>query len=128
MSGCAGRTSWLGLHRQRTCPSRRPLLNGDSGVFKHHEVKPVPGTLLARITSDAVSVPTCHHQAVDRLGEGLMASAHATADGTVEAVERAGVSSGAGFALGVQGHPGADTGDDVRVMRALVEAAAAARG
>ncbi|MFK4186749.1 gamma-glutamyl-gamma-aminobutyrate hydrolase family protein [Streptomyces sparsogenes] len=93
---------------------------GPPGVFEHHEIKPVPGTLLARITPDAVSVPTYHHQAVDRLGEGLVVSAHATADGTVEAVE---VPGAAGFVLGVQWHP--EAGEDVRVMRALVDAAAA---
>ncbi|OMI41371.1 gamma-glutamyl-gamma-aminobutyrate hydrolase family protein [Streptomyces sparsogenes] len=96
---------------------------GPPGVFEHHEIKPVPGTLLARITPDAVSVPTYHHQAVDRLGEGLVVSAHATVDGTVEAVEL----PGSGFTLGVQWHPEADSGEDVRVMRALVDAAAAAR-
>ncbi|MDX3228484.1 gamma-glutamyl-gamma-aminobutyrate hydrolase family protein [Streptomyces sp. ME19-01-6] len=98
---------------------------GPPGVFERHEVKPVPGTLLARIAPEAVSVPTYHHQAVDRLGAGLVASAHATGDGTVEAME---VPGDAGFVLGVQWHPEADTGQDLRVMRALVEAAAAARG
>ncbi|MGW3562744.1 gamma-glutamyl-gamma-aminobutyrate hydrolase family protein [Streptomyces sp. NPDC000941] len=96
---------------------------GPPGVFERHEVKPVPDTLLARIVPEAVSVPTYHHQAVDRLGEGLVVSARATEDGTVEAVE---VPGGAGFVLGVQWHP--EAGDDVRVMRALVDAAAAARG
>ncbi|MER6142900.1 gamma-glutamyl-gamma-aminobutyrate hydrolase family protein [Streptomyces sparsogenes] len=95
---------------------------GPPGVFEHHEIKPVPGTLLARITPDAVSVPTYHHQAVDRLGEGLVVSARATGDGTVEAVE---LPEDAGFVLGVQWHP--EAGEDVRVMRALVDAAAAAR-
>lgn len=95
---------------------------GPPGVFDRHEVRPVPGTLLARIAPEAVSVPTFHHQAVDRLGEGLVASAHATGDGTVEAVEVPGVSSGPGFALGVQWHP--EAGEDPRIMRALVEAAA----
>ncbi|GAA2373298.1 gamma-glutamyl-gamma-aminobutyrate hydrolase family protein [Streptomyces cuspidosporus] len=95
---------------------------GPPGVFEHHEVKPVPGTLLARITPDAVSVPTYHHQAVDRLGEGLVVSAHAAEDGTVEAVELPGDT---GFVLGVQWHP--EAGEDVRVMRALVDAAATAR-
>ncbi|MEU9796857.1 gamma-glutamyl-gamma-aminobutyrate hydrolase family protein [Streptomyces sparsogenes] len=95
---------------------------GPPGVFEHHEIKPVPGTLLSRITPDAVSVPTYHHQAVDRLGEGLVVSAHATADGTVEAVELPGDT---GFVLGVQWHP--EAGEDVRVMRALVDAAATAR-
>ncbi|MGY0057068.1 gamma-glutamyl-gamma-aminobutyrate hydrolase family protein [Streptomyces sp. LZ34] len=92
---------------------------GPPGVFERHEVKPVPGTLLARIAPESVSVPTYHHQAVDRLGEGLVVSAQATGDGTVEAVE---VPGGSSFVLGVQWHP--EAGEDVRVMRALVEAAA----
>jgi putative glutamine amidotransferase len=87
------------------------------GVFGGHPVKPVPGTLYAGIVPEETSVPTYHHQAVDRLGEGLVPSAYA-ADGTVEAVEL----PGPGWVLGVQWHP--EMGDDVRVMRALVEAAA----
>jgi len=99
---------------------------GPPGVFGAHTVTVVPGTGLARVLSgpgaaDAVevSVPTYHHQAVDRLGEGLVACAHA-GDGTVEAVELPGA---AAWTLGVQWHPEADTGEDVRVMRALVSAA-----
>ncbi|MFE5189038.1 gamma-glutamyl-gamma-aminobutyrate hydrolase family protein [Streptomyces sp. NPDC056628] len=86
------------------------------GVFGGHPVKPVPGTLYAAAVPEETTVPTYHHQAVDRLGEGLVPSAHA-ADGTVEAVELPSV----GWVLGVQWHPEMD--DDVRVMRALVEAA-----
>ncbi|HXT38001.1 MAG TPA: gamma-glutamyl-gamma-aminobutyrate hydrolase family protein, partial [Chloroflexota bacterium] len=41
-----------------------------------------------------------HHQAVDRLGSGLVATAHA-ADGTVEAIEL----PGNRFVVGVQCHP-----------------------
>ncbi|MEU1946962.1 gamma-glutamyl-gamma-aminobutyrate hydrolase family protein [Streptomyces sp. NPDC020125] len=91
---------------------------GRPGVFDHHEVKPVPDTLLAEILPDPVSVPTFHHQAVAQLGEGLVPSAHSADDGTVEAVELPDVE---GFVLGVQWHP--EAGDDVRIMRALVEAA-----
>ncbi|GAA1716016.1 gamma-glutamyl-gamma-aminobutyrate hydrolase family protein [Streptomyces yatensis] len=91
---------------------------GLPGVFDHHEVKPVPDTLLAEILPDPLSVPTFHHQAVARLGEGLVPSAHSAEDGTVEAVELPDVE---GFVLGVQWHP--EAGDDVRIMRALVEAA-----
>ncbi|CAM5664897.1 Gamma-glutamyl-gamma-aminobutyrate hydrolase OS=Streptomyces antimycoticus OX=68175 GN=SANT12839_076780 PE=4 SV=1 [Streptomyces antimycoticus] len=54
-----------------------------------------------------------------RLGKGLIPSAYAADDGTVEAVELPDVE---GFVLGVQWHP--EMGDDVRMMRALVEAAA----
>ncbi|GGZ61152.1 gamma-glutamyl-gamma-aminobutyrate hydrolase [Streptomyces bluensis] len=86
------------------------------GVFGPHTVKPVPGTLYADIAPEGTAVPTYHHQAVDRLGEGLIASAHAD-DGTVEAVEL----PGQAWVLGVQWHP--EMGEDTRVMRALTRAA-----
>ncbi|WP_233221650.1 gamma-glutamyl-gamma-aminobutyrate hydrolase family protein [Streptomyces carminius] len=112
---------------------------GPDGVFGTHTVTPVPGTELARVLGGessgegwgdgggdgggegarSMAVPTYHHQAVDRLGDGLVVGARA-ADGTVEAVELPGA---AGWTLGVQWHPEADTGADVRVMRALVSAA-----
>lgn len=88
------------------------------GVFGGHPVKPVPGTLYAAAVPEETTVPTYHHQAVDRLGTGLIPAAHA-ADGTVEALEL----PSASWVLGVQWHP--EMGDDVRVMRALVEAAGA---
>ncbi|ALV36793.1 gamma-glutamyl-gamma-aminobutyrate hydrolase family protein [Streptomyces sp. CdTB01] len=87
------------------------------GVFGRHPVKPVPGTRYAEIAPEETSVPTYHHQALDRLGTGLMPSAYA-ADGTVEAVE---VPTADRWVLGVQWHP--EMGDDLRVMRALVRAA-----
>ena len=66
---------------------------------------------------------THHHQAIDRLGHGLAATAWA-ADGTVEAVEfatSAGTPEPRGFAVGVQWHP-EETGDP-RLFGALVAAA-----
>jgi putative glutamine amidotransferase len=66
-----------------------------------------------------LNVPTHHHQAIDRLGDGLAASAWAE-DGTVEAVEFAAAGPGP-FALGVQWHP--EEGDDPRLFAALVTAA-----
>ncbi|MEV7193021.1 gamma-glutamyl-gamma-aminobutyrate hydrolase family protein [Streptomyces sp. NPDC093510] len=87
------------------------------GVFGTHPVKPVPGTLYASIVPDAsTDVPAYHHQAVDRLGRGLVVSAYAE-DGTVEAVEL----PHPAWALGVQWHP--EMGEDTRVMAALVRAA-----
>lgn len=88
------------------------------GVFGRHPVKPVPGTSYAAAVPEETSVPTFHHQAVDRLGSGLIASAYA-ADGTVEAVEL----TGPHWVLGVQWHP--EMGEDLRVMEALISAAAA---
>ncbi|MFJ8718881.1 gamma-glutamyl-gamma-aminobutyrate hydrolase family protein [Streptomyces violaceus] len=87
------------------------------GVFGGHAVKPVPGSLYGGVVPEETFVPTYHHQAVDRLGEGLVPSAYA-ADGTIEALE---LPTHPGWVLGVQWHP--EMGDDVRVMRALVEAA-----
>ncbi|MFB7541151.1 gamma-glutamyl-gamma-aminobutyrate hydrolase family protein [Streptomyces zaomyceticus] len=89
------------------------------GVIGRHAVKPVPGSRYASLVPELAEVPTYHHQAVDRLGAGLAASAHAE-DGTVEAVELAAPA----WALGVQWHP--EMGEDLRVMRGLVEAAKAA--
>ncbi|WP_405802917.1 gamma-glutamyl-gamma-aminobutyrate hydrolase family protein [Streptomyces sp. NBC_01187] len=95
---------------------------GAPGIFSTHPVEPVPGTLLAQVLPGPVDVPTYHHQAVDRLGEGLVAGAYATEDGTVEAVELPGA---AAFALAVQWHP--EAGEDLRLMRALVAGAEAGR-
>ncbi|MGK4579825.1 gamma-glutamyl-gamma-aminobutyrate hydrolase family protein [Kitasatospora sp. HPMI-4] len=92
---------------------------GSSKGYGRHAVRPVAGTLLAGLLPEPeVSVPTYHHQAVDRLGAGLTVSAYAE-DGTVEAVE------GGGFTLGVQWHP--EQGEDLRVLQALVGAAVVAR-
>jgi putative glutamine amidotransferase len=86
------------------------------GVFGRHTVKPVPGTRYAEAVPEETSVPAYHHQAVDRLGTGLLPSAYAE-DGTVEAVE---LPATDGWVLGVQWHP--EMGEDPRVMRALVRA------
>jgi putative glutamine amidotransferase len=78
-----------------------------------------PSTQLAAIVGDGEGHGLCHHhQAIDRLGDGLVVTARA-ADGTVEAVEL----PGRGFAVGVQWHPEEDTADD-RLFAALVERAA----
>ncbi|MYY01626.1 gamma-glutamyl-gamma-aminobutyrate hydrolase family protein [Streptomyces sp. ATexAB-D23] len=89
--------------------------DGATGVFGSHPVTPVPGTRYASLVPDVCAVPAYHHQAVDRIGTGLVASAHA-ADGTVEAVEL----PGSRWVLGVQWHP--EAGEDLRVLRGLVAA------
>ncbi|MEU6481895.1 gamma-glutamyl-gamma-aminobutyrate hydrolase family protein [Streptomyces sp. NPDC047017] len=86
------------------------------GVFGGHPVTPVPGTRYAAAVPEMTTVPTYHHQAVDRLGEGLIPSAHA-ADGTIEAIEPP---PDAPWTLGVQWHP--EMGEDERVMRELIRA------
>ncbi|MFE0039733.1 gamma-glutamyl-gamma-aminobutyrate hydrolase family protein [Streptomyces sp. NPDC059015] len=86
------------------------------GVFGRHTVRPVAGTRYASLVADDSSVPTYHHQSVDRLGDGLVVSAHAH-DGTVEAVEL----PAPAWVLGVQWHP--EMADDTRVMAGLIGAA-----
>jgi len=101
------------------------------GGYGSHPVRIAPGSRLAAILGDAeldeYPVPTHHHQGVDRLGDGLIATAWAT-DGVIEAVELAAPDGGAnggngsGMAMAVQWHP--EAGSDLRLFRALVAAAA----
>ncbi|MEU3314681.1 gamma-glutamyl-gamma-aminobutyrate hydrolase family protein [Streptomyces sp. NPDC048387] len=89
------------------------------GVSSWHPVTPVAGTRYAELVPEVAEVPTYHHQAVERLGRGLVVSAYAE-DGTVEAVE---LPERDRWVLGVQWHPERDK--DTRVMAALIEAAVA---
>ncbi|WP_404960984.1 gamma-glutamyl-gamma-aminobutyrate hydrolase family protein [Streptomyces sp. 147326] len=87
------------------------------GGTSWHPVRPVAGTRYAELVPEEAQVPTYHHQAVDRLGRGLVVSAHAL-DGTVEAIE---VPDPERWILGVQWHPERDK--DTRVMESLISAA-----
>jgi len=84
------------------------------GTFGRVPVTVAPGSRLAGIVGDRVEVHCHHHQAVDRLADGLVATAWA-ADGTVESVELPGET----FCVGVQWHPEED-GVDRRLFEALV--------
>lgn len=79
-------------------------------------VRTVPGTRLADLVGERLSVSCHHHQSV-RSHPGFVAAAHA-ADGTLEALE----APGDRFCLGVQWHP--ETADDVGLLDGLVRAAA----
>jgi putative glutamine amidotransferase len=88
-----------------------------------HAVTIAPGSLLHRVIQhESMDVNSIHHQAIDRLGKGLVVSAR-SADGLVEAVEM----PSRAFVLAVQWHPesvwdrGLSFGD---LFRPLVEAAA----
>lgn len=75
-----------------------------------HEVRLEDGSLASAVAGEAVHrTLQHHHQGVDRLGDGLVATGWAVGDGLVEAVEL----PGSGFALGVQWHPEADPGSPV---------------
>jgi putative glutamine amidotransferase len=87
------------------------------GAYGRHDVRIDPKTRLGAIIGRTeVSVPTHHHQAVDRIGGGLVATAWA-ADGTVEALEDPAYP----FLVAVQWHP--EVGDDPSLFESLVEAA-----
>jgi putative glutamine amidotransferase len=90
-----------------------------------HLVVVEPGTRLAAITgAGELAVNSFHHQAVDRLGCDLRATAHAT-DGLVEGVE----DEGAALYLGVQWHAEGLIEDprNRALFATLVEAAAESR-
>ncbi|MGV0742200.1 gamma-glutamyl-gamma-aminobutyrate hydrolase family protein [Mycolicibacterium sp. XJ870] len=89
---------------------------GDA-VFGTSAVRTVPGTRLADLIGETSDAQCYHHQAIDRLGDGLVVSAR-DADGVIEAVEV----PGEGFVLAVQWHP-EERLDDVRLFTAVVEAA-----
>jgi gamma-glutamyl-gamma-aminobutyrate hydrolase PuuD len=92
--------------------------NPSPGVFGTVEVALEPGSRVAAALGSAATVRCHHHQALDRLADGLVVTGRAT-DGLVEAVELADVP----FVVGVQWHPEEDA-TDVRLMAALVTAAA----
>jgi putative glutamine amidotransferase len=82
-------------------------------------VTTVPGTLLARVVGETLTVQCHHHQSV-REHPGLVVGARAD-DGTVEALE----DPARPFWVGVQWHP--ETLADVGLFQALVAAARPAR-
>jgi putative glutamine amidotransferase len=91
------------------------------GSFENadHDVRLAPGSLAARATGELVHhTKSHHHQAVARLGEGVVESGWSVLDGLCEAIE---VPSHP-WALGVQWHPEVDARS--RVLASLVAAAA----
>jgi putative glutamine amidotransferase len=88
------------------------------GSWAEHDVRLEPGSLAARAAgTQELTVKTHHHQGVDRIPDELVASAWATDDDSVEAIE----SSDGAFALGVLWHPEEDPED--RVIPSLVSQA-----
>jgi putative glutamine amidotransferase len=100
--------------RQGDHPHRKVV-----GSFEgtEHEVVLEPGSLAAEAAGEERHVVRCHHhQAVGRLGEGLVVSGRA-ADGVLEALEAA----DGRWLLGVQWHPEAD--ERTGLLAALHDAA-----
>ena len=87
------------------------------GVFTEHSVRLEPGSLAERVVgAELTEGKSAHHQGLDELGEGVVASGHAD-DGLVEAIELPGRS----FAVGVLWHPEED--EQSRVVGSFVDEA-----
>ncbi|NYJ30442.1 gamma-glutamyl-gamma-aminobutyrate hydrolase family protein [Galbitalea soli] len=91
--------------------------NLGGGTFNEVAVAVEPGTTLAGMIGSGVDAKVYHHQAIDRLADGLTVTARSD-DGVIEAVELPGVP----FGVAVQWHP-EETSDDIRLFEGLVEAA-----
>ncbi len=90
----------------------------EPATFGPVSVTPDAGTRVGdALGGETLQVWCHHHQAVDRLGDGLRVTARAD-DGTVEAVEL----DGHPFVVGVQWHPEQEP-RDLRLATALVDAA-----
>jgi putative glutamine amidotransferase len=88
-----------------------------------HDVKVEPHSLLADITgAETLATSSHHHQAIDRLAEGLHVTARAD-DGVIEAVEH----DGPGWLVAVQWHPEDTAGADP-AQQALFDALAQRAG
>ena len=80
------------------------------GAWAEHEVRIEPGSLAAEAAgTERLTVKSHHHQGLDRIADQLTATAWATDDESVEAIE----SGNGGFALGVLWHPEEDATDAI---------------
>ena len=95
--------------------------NLGEGNFNDNEVAVEGESTLASIVGDTLVGKSYHHQAIDRVGDGLVVTARSD-DGTIQAVEL----EGSTFGVGVQWHPEQDV-DDIRLFEGLVDAARAHR-
>jgi putative glutamine amidotransferase len=114
--------SVLNIAREGSLVQHLPDLVGGTlhapapGRFGRHRVQISLASAVGKIIGDQAEVHTAHHQALKRLGKGLVAVAW-TDDQVVEAVEL----QGHRFGVGVQWQP--QEGDDLRLFEALVAAA-----
>lgn len=103
---------------------KAPLFNHQDPTGRH-DIQIDAATTLAGLWGTSISVNTRHHQALDRLADGLKVTARAT-DGIIEAAE----SSDNYPLLAVQSHPEDLWADDRRYLRPfewLIEQSCAAR-
>jgi putative glutamine amidotransferase len=88
--------------------------------FAEHEVVADPEGPIGKTIGSRFEVLSSHHQSVDRVAPGFLASAHSS-DGLIEAIH----APEHPFAVGIQWHP--EAGSDPSMFAALVEAACARR-
>ncbi|MGV8876810.1 MAG: gamma-glutamyl-gamma-aminobutyrate hydrolase family protein [Rhodoglobus sp.] len=90
------------------------------GIFLVNDVSVTPDTTLSALLGgdDTIAVKSYHHQAIDRLADGLIVSARAD-DGIIQAVELPSVD----FGVAVQWHPEEDATTDARLFDGIVAAA-----
>jgi putative glutamine amidotransferase len=94
-------------------PGHRPA----RARYTPHDVLLAGDSLLGRLLGTRVQVLAAHHQAPDRLGEGLTRVGWSPQGDVTEAAELAGYR----FGVGIHWHP--EEGDDRGLLAALVEAA-----
>ena len=100
-----------------------PFRDGYARDHIAHSVRIVEGTRLHRVAGlTEFPVNSMHHQGIERLGDGLVASAFAP-DGVIEGIERLDDQ----FLVGVQWHPEVLIDTDPRMRRLFEEFIAAAR-
>jgi putative glutamine amidotransferase len=101
------------------CAAAAPAAHGRPGGYVHHDVVLEPESLAARAAgANRIGVHSAHHQALGRIGDGLVVSGH-SASGTVEAVEM----PAHRYVLGVLWHPEQDV--ESTVVASFVTAARA---
>ena len=112
----AGGTLWQDLASQLPEAAKHDYHPNFPEDYRAHTIRAAAGSRLAGIIGeDDIAVNSLHHQAIDKVGNGLRATAFAP-DGIIEGVE----GKGEGWVVGVQWHPEWLIETDYR-MRALFE-------
>ena len=88
------------------------------GHLDAHLIRTAPGTRMRALLGGEATVMSGHHQGIDQVGDGLVASAWSP-DGAVEALE----DPDRRYAVGVLWHP--EQGGDGRLFDALIRACSA---
>lgn len=121
---CLG-SQWINVASGGSLVQDIPSALGGNHRNVEHPVTLEPDSRLARIFGQTeMEVNSYHHQAANRLGEGLRIAARSP-DGVIEATETTDPDR---FLIGVQWHPEqmiAENPEQAKLLRAFIEAAAA---